>query len=355
MQTAWKGAISFGLVSIPVRIHKATESHGVSLHQVHAADGGRVRMRRYCERCGNEVPYAEIAKGYTDEDGRRAVLTDADLAQLPLPSKKIVDVLAFVDAAEIDPISFEQSYYMAAEGPAAAKPYVLLREALASSGSVAVTKIAIRTRESLALLRVHDDVLVLHTMYWPDEVRSAAGLAPPEKVTVRPQELKMAISLMETLSEDFDLSAVHDEYQEALDALVAVKLEGKEAVAPPEGALVAPDNVIDLMAALQASIEARGEKRAARAGSASGSAAEAAEEPPREKAESAGRRKAATARKATTNRTPAKKAAPRKAAARKTTAGKSGPGSGQGQGQGEAPKKAAKKAAGKQSSPRRVS
>jgi DNA end-binding protein Ku len=251
----WKGAIGFGLVSIPVKLYSATEEHGVSLHQVHAADGGRIRMRRSCEKCGKEVAYAEIAKGYDDGVGRTAVLTDADLAELPLPSKKLIDVLAFVDAGDIDPLALSRAYYVGAEA-AAAKPYVLLREALVKTGKAAVTKIALRTRESLALLRVHEDVLVLHTMLWPDEIRSASGLAPSEKVTVRPQELKMAESLMETLSEGFDLAAQHDEYQHALDELVAAKLEGEPIPEMAETA-AAPDNVVDLMAALQASIDAR--------------------------------------------------------------------------------------------------
>lgn len=255
MRSMWKGAIGFGLVSIPVKLYSATEEHGVSLHQVHAADGGRIRMRRSCEKCGKEVAYAEIAKGYDDGIGRTAVLTDADLAELPLPSKKLIDVLAFVDAGDIDPLALSRAYYVGAEA-AAAKPYVLLREALVKTGKAAVTKIALRTRESLALLRVHEDVLVLHTMLWPDEIRSASGLAPSEKVTVRPQELKMAESLMETLSEDFDLAAQHDEYQHALDELVAAKLEGEPIPEMAETA-AAPDNVVDLMAALQASIDAR--------------------------------------------------------------------------------------------------
>ena len=161
MRSMWKGAIGFGLVSIPVKLYSATEEHGVSLHQVHAADGGRIRMRRSCEKCGKEVAYAEIAKGYDDGVGRTAVLTDADLAELPLPSKKLIDVLAFVDAREIDPLALSRAYYVGAEA-AAAKPYVLLREALVKTGKAAVTKIALRTRESLALLRVHEDVLVLH-------------------------------------------------------------------------------------------------------------------------------------------------------------------------------------------------
>ncbi|MDX2709615.1 Ku protein [Streptomyces sp. PA03-6a] len=297
----WKGAIGFGLVSIPVKLYAATEEHGVSLHQVHAEDGGRIRMKRYCEKEGKEVPYAEIAKGYEDETGRTVVLTDEDLAALPLPSKKLIDVLAFVDADEIDPLSLSRAYYVGAE-TAAAKPYVLLREALSSSGKAAVTKIALRTRESLALLRVHQDVLVLHTMYWPDELRAAEGLAPPEKVTVRPQELKMAQSLMDTLSEDFDLESMHDEYQHALDELVAARLEGEPV---PEMAEVtaAPDNVVDLMAALQASIDARGGEKAGAKKTASGKA-------PAKKA-AAGK---APAKKAAAKKTTAKKATPRKKA-----------------------------------------
>ncbi|SNR83275.1 DNA end-binding protein Ku [Actinacidiphila glaucinigra] len=301
MRSMWKGAIGFGLVSIPVKLYAATEEHGVSLHQVHAEDGGRIRMKRFCEKEGKEVPYAEIAKGYEDEAGRTVVLTDEDLAALPLPSKKLIDVLAFVDADDIDPLSLSRAYYVGAE-TAAAKPYVLLREALSSSGKAAVTKIALRTRESLALLRVHEDVLVLHTMYWPDEVRAAEGLAPPEKVTVRPQELKMAQSLMDTLSEDFDLESMHDEYQHAMDELVAARLEGEPV---PEMAEVtaAPDNVVDLMAALQASIDARGGEKTGAKKTASGKA-------PAKKTAA----KKAPAKKTAAKKTAAKKAAPRKKA-----------------------------------------
>lgn len=262
MRSTWKGAITFGLVSIPVQLFPATEEHGVNLHQVHERDGGRIRLKRYCEKEGREVPYAEIAKAYESPDGRTAVLTDEDLQDLPLPSKKIIDVLAFVDASEVDPVLLAKPYYVQTASPAAAKPYVLLREALAGSGRAAVTKITLRTRESLALLRVRDDLLVLQTMLWPDEVRPASGLAPQGKVDVRPQELKMASSLMDTLSEDFDLQALHDDYQQALDSLVAAKLEGVE---PPSEEEVAaePGNVIDLMSALSASVKAAERSRAA--------------------------------------------------------------------------------------------
>lgn len=261
MRSTWKGAITFGLVSIPVQLFPATEEHGVSLHQVHAEDGGRIRLKRYCERENREVAYAEIAKAYESPDGRTAVLTDDDLSDLPLPSKKIIDVLAFVDESEVDPLLLAKPYYLQTATPAAAKPYVLLREALSGTGRAAVTKITLRTRESLALLRVRDDLLVLQTMLWPDEVRPATGLAPQGKVEVRPQELKMATSLMDTLSEDFDLGAMHDEYQHALDSLVTAKLEGAPPPTEGEAAEAAPDNVIDLMAALSASVEAVGRDR----------------------------------------------------------------------------------------------
>ncbi|MFJ9772517.1 Ku protein [Kitasatospora sp. NPDC101157] len=254
MQTTWKGTISFGLVSIPVHLYSATQEHDVPLHQVHAKDGGRVRMKRYCEREEKEVPYAEIAKGYESPDGRTVTLSDEDLADLPLPSKKIIDVLAFVDATEIDPLMFSKAYYVGVADKAAAKPYALLRDALVESGQIAVTKIALRTRESPAVLRVHDGTLVLQTCIWPDEVRPAAGIAPEENVTVRPQELKMARSLMDTLSEDFDLSQLHDDYQRALQQVITARLEGVE-VPHEEEAGAAPDNVIDLMEALRSSLK----------------------------------------------------------------------------------------------------
>ncbi|MBD0675895.1 Ku protein [Streptomyces sp. CBMA156] len=254
MQTTWKGTISFGLVSIPVHLYSATQEHDVPLHQVHAKDGGRVRMKRYCEREEKEVPYAEIAKGYESPDGRTVTLSDEDLADLPLPSKKIIDVLAFVDEGEIDPLMFSKAYYVGVADKAAAKPYALLRDALTESGQIAVTKIALRTRESPAVLRVHDNTLVLQTCIWPDEVRPVAGIAPEEDVTVRPQELKMARSLMDTLSEDFDLAQLHDDYQQALQQVITARLEGVE-IPHEEEPGEAPDNVIDLMEALRSSLK----------------------------------------------------------------------------------------------------
>ncbi|ARF81481.1 Ku protein [Kitasatospora aureofaciens] len=316
MQTTWKGTISFGLVSIPVHLYSATQEHDVPLHQVHAKDGGRVRMKRYCEREEKEVPYAEIAKGYESPDGRTVTLSDDDLADLPLPSKKIIDVLAFVDATEIDPLMFSKAYYVGVADKAAAKPYALLRDALVESGQIAVTKIALRTRESPAVLRVHDGTLVLQTCIWPDEVRPAAGIAPEENVTVRPQELKMARSLMDTLSEDFDLSQLHDDYQQALQQVITARLEGVE-VPHEEEAGEAPDNVIDLMEALRSSL------KQAKGGRAPGARPGEAEEPDEEKP-APGKR--AAAKRTTAPKTTAPKTADSKAAAAKTTAAKTGAG-----------------------------
>lgn len=337
MQTTWKGTISFGLVSIPVHLYSATQEHDVPLHQVHAKDGGRVRMKRYCEQEEKEVPYAEIAKGYESPDGRTVTLSDQDLADLPLPSKKIIDVLAFVDASEIDPLMFSKAYYVGVADKAAAKPYALLRDALTASGQIAVTKIALRTRESPAVLRVHDGTLVLQTCIWPDEVRPAAGIAPEEEVVVRPQELKMARSLMDTLSEDFDLAQLHDDYQQALQQVIEARLQGVE-VPHEEEAGEAPDNVIDLMEALRSSLkEAKGGRRrstGARPGPDADAEAEEAEGAAEDSEQQPAPRRRAPAKKTTAAKTAAKKTATarqsgaaktateKKSTARKTTTAK---------------------------------
>ncbi|MFG2693252.1 Ku protein [Kitasatospora sp. NPDC048407] len=327
-QVTWKGVITFGLVSVPVQLYAATEEHsGPALHQVHAKDGSRIRMKRFCEAEDKEVPYGEIAKGHESADGRQVVLDEEDLAELPLPSKKVVDVLAFVPAESIDPLMYSKAYYVATADKAPAKPYVLLRDALRASGQIAVTKVTMRTRESLAVLRVHEDTLVLQTCLWPDEVRSAQGMAPDEKVTVRPQELKMARSLMDTLSEDFDLSALHDEYQLALQELIDAKLAGVEAPHLEEQAGGGEAEVIDLMAVLRNSVKAaKGEHgRGAKGGRAAGSAADAEDAEAAQDAASGGgaakrtsaRRSGAAAKKST--KAPAKKAAAKKAAPRKAS------------------------------------
>ena len=316
MRTSWKGAISFGLVTVPVALAPAVEEHNISLHQVHVADGGRVRMKRWCELEDREVPYREIGKGYEADDEHTVVLTDEDLADLPVPTKKTIDVLAFVDEAQIDPVYFAKPYYIAPD-KAGAKPYALLRDAMRESGQVAVTKITLSTRESPAVLRVHDDVLMLHVMVWPDEVRSASVIAP-QAADVRPQELAMARSLIDTLSADFpDLAGqLHDDYQDALRDLVEAKLDGAPAPHQVPGR-PAGENVVDLMAVLERSVKAaktRGGAPEAQADSPASTrtrAKKAAQVPAAETDTSRGAAKKTTAAK----KAPAKKTAAAKKAA----------------------------------------
>ncbi|MFJ9073981.1 Ku protein [Streptomyces sp. NPDC102278] len=297
MRATWKGAISFGLVTIPVQLFTATEEHDIPLRQVHEKDGSRVRLRRVCEAEDAEIPYQEITKGYEAPDGSMIMLSEEDLADLPLPSKKLIDVLAFVDAETIDPLMFSKAYYVGTSDRAADKPYALLKQALTESGQIAVTKIAIRSRESLAVLRVHEDTLVLQTCLWPDEVRPATGVAPEGDVTIRPQELQMARSLMDMLSQDFDLSTLHDEYQKALQQVIEARLQGVE-LSHEEEAAPTGGKVIDLMAALESSVRAARESRGER-GAAEGTDAEVRTLPVRKTAKKAPAKKAAPARKAT--------------------------------------------------------
>src|SRR4051794_31473726 len=272
MRSIWKGSISFGLVSIPVKLYSATEERDVSFHQVHREDGGRIRYKRVCQTDGEEVPYSDIAKGYELPSGEVVVLTDEDFADLPLSTSRSIDVLEFVPLEQVDPIYFSRSYYLEPEG-AGAKPYVLLREALENSGRVALVKVALRQRESLATLRVRDGVFVLEMMLWPDEIREPAFGFLDDDIDVRPQELQMAASLIETMAGDFRPEQYTDNYREALQALIEAKVAGREVVAPAEPA-ADTGTVVDLMAALRASVEAaregRGEKAAPAAKKATG-------------------------------------------------------------------------------------
>ncbi|GAA4208409.1 Ku protein [Microbispora amethystogenes] len=258
MRSIWKGAISFGLVTIPIKLYSATEQKDVSFHQVHREDGGRIKYKRVCSVDGEEVPYADIAKGYELPTGEMVVLTDDDFADLPLTTSRRIDVLQFTPADQIDPIYFAKSYYLEPDGQGA-KPYVLLRDALERSGQVAVVKIALRQRESLAALRVRDGVFVLETMLWPDEIREADFGFLEEDVPVRPQELKMAESLIDTMVADFDPAEYTDAYREALQEVIEAKVAGREIVAPEAPAEQGP--AVDLMAALRASVEAAKRER----------------------------------------------------------------------------------------------
>src|SRR5690606_27444056 len=194
MRAIWKGAGSFGLVSIGVKLYSATEEKDIRFHQVHRKDGGRIKYKRVCSIDGEEVPYDDIAKGYDLGGGEMVILDDEDFADLPLSTSRSIDVHQFVPAEQVDPILYNKAYYLEPE-PVAAKPYVLLREALQESDRVAIVKVALRQREQLATLRVRDGVLVLNTMLWPDEVRTPDFGFLDEDISVRQQELAMASSL----------------------------------------------------------------------------------------------------------------------------------------------------------------
>ncbi|THA52470.1 Ku protein [Streptomyces sp. A1136] len=268
MRSIWNGAISFGLVSIPIKLVNATESHSISFRQVHVTDGGRVRYRKVCELDGEEVSAAEIGKGYEEADGSIIPITDEDLARLPIATAKTIEIVSFVPADEIDPLQMDAAYYLAANGATAAKPYTLLREALKRSRKVAIAKFALRGRERLGMLRVVDDVIAMHGLLWPDEIRRPEGVAPETSVTVRDAELDLADALMATLGE-VDIESLHDDYREALEEMIAAKAGG--AYEPAEAAAEPAGQVIDLMAALERSVQAAKASR----GEGGGAAAEA--------------------------------------------------------------------------------
>jgi DNA end-binding protein Ku len=329
MRSIWKGSISFGLVSIGVKLYTATEERDVSFHQVRRSDGSRIRYKRVAEADGEEVAYADIAKGYQLPSGDTVVLTDEDFADLPLPTARVVDVLQFVPIEQIDPIYFAKSYYLEPEKNAV-KPYLLLRDALDSSGQAGLVKVAIRNREQLATLRVRDGVIVMETMIWPDEVREPAFGFLDSDVDLRPQERQMAESLVTSMSGDFDPSEYTDDYRDALQEVIDAKVEGREIVETDEPQPNA-GNVVDLMSALKASVEAAKKGRAAAASTAT-SATTSARVPEKKTAKKAAKKaatkapvKKAAAKKAAT-KTPAKKSAaksaPAKKAATKTSAAK---------------------------------
>jgi len=258
-RSIWKGAISFGLVTIPVKLFSATEEKDISFRQVHPEDGGRIKYKRVCEKCGNEIPFAEIAKGYEMPDGRMVILEKEDFDSLPLATTKAVDVVQFVAEDEVDPTYFDKTYFLQAEGPGV-KPYVLLRDALTKSGQSAVVKVALRSREALALLRPKDGVLLMHTMLWPDELRDGSFAAPPADVKVSDAEVTMAQSFIDALAGDFTPEEYTDSYREALETLVQSKAEGIPLAEQPEAPQEA--EVVDLVAALRASVEAAKKRRA---------------------------------------------------------------------------------------------
>ncbi|MFF2306037.1 Ku protein [Streptomyces sp. NPDC058128] len=294
----WNGAISFGLVSVPITLEPATESHDVHFRQVHLEDGGRVRYQKRCEIDGQVLTEDEIGKAYEVTKDQLIPITEDDLSGMPLPTARAVEVVAFIDADSVDPVAFGAGdYYARAKGAVAAKPYTLLREALTRTDKVAVVKYALRGRERLGLLRPVGEALSIQGLHWDDEIRSPAELAPPE-TDVSESEIEGALTLMETMTvaslADLDVT---DHYTEALHEVIDAKAEHRTPK-PAEGEEKAAAPVVDLMAALEASVAKAKESR----GETGGGEATVHEMPAKPK-----------------KKTPAKKTTAKKTAAKKTT------------------------------------
>lgn len=255
MRSIWKGSVAFGLVNVPVKVYSATEERDIRFHQVHEADGGRIRYKRVCELDGKTVEFADIAKAYEAEDGRTVILTDDDFSQLPANSSREIEVSSFVPADQIDPLLFDKSYYLE-PASTSTKAYVLLCRTLEQTDRIAIVNFALRQKTRLAALRVRDDVLVIQTLLWPDEVRAAEFPSLDEDVTIKPAELKMAGMLVESFAGDFQPEDYTDEYRVELEQLIEAKLEGGEAFPAQEPKEEGEDaEVVDLLAALQRSVE----------------------------------------------------------------------------------------------------
>jgi DNA end-binding protein Ku len=329
MRAIWKGAVSFGLVNVPVRLFAATEENDIRFHQVHREDGGRIRYKRTCSVCGEEVGFDAIAKGYETSDGQLVILTDEDLNQLPVATSHEIDVVEFVPSNQVDPILFAKTYYLEPDAKAA-KPYALLREALIETERMAIVKVALRQKETLAVLRVRDKAILLQTMLWPDEVRKADFPVLDADVELRPQELKMAASLVESMAADFEPEQFSDSYREAVIELIDAKLERGESAQLP-GAEKQPEagktgEVVDLLTALQRSVDrARGVASPEPAEDSTESAAAKPEKKapatkpaPAKKAASKTAAHSTGSRSTAAKKAPAKKTAPAKKAASKS-------------------------------------
>ncbi|MEU9309665.1 Ku protein [Streptomyces sp. NPDC048256] len=296
-RTIWSGAISFGLVTVPIHVQSATENHSIQFHQYHLQDMGRIRTRKICELEDREVANAEIGKGYEYAKDQVVAISDEELRDLPLPTAKAIEIDAFVAADDIDPIRIGEGYYLSPDGQVAAKPYKLLREALARSSKVAIAKYAWSGRERLGMLRVRGDAIVLHAMHWPDEIRDPSELLP-EPVDVSEEEIKGALALMDSMSrDDLEGDDFKDTYTEAMEKIIEAKREEKPLPETPEPEK--PGRVLDLMAALEESVS--------KAKASRGEDADVHELPKPKK-------------KAASSKTAAKKQPAKKAAAKKTGA-----------------------------------
>jgi DNA end-binding protein Ku len=288
----WKGAISFGLVTIPVAVYPATEEKSLRFNQLHDEDMGRIRMKRVCSVDGEEVDFEHIVKGYEIEKDKYVVMTDDDFDAVPVESSRAIDIQQFVDLDEIDPILFKKSYYLVPD-ETGAKAYALLRQALSEENKVGIAKVSFRDKEHLSALRFKDDVFVLETMYWPDEVRAAEFDTVPADEKVRDNEVEMARSLIDSLSEPWNPDVFTDDYREALLEIVEKKVAGEPIEAPTEEA---PARVVDLMEALKASVAAAKDKTPSASGARRGGAKRSSAKKPAAKRATAAKKPAARKR-----------------------------------------------------------
>jgi DNA end-binding protein Ku len=311
MRSIWKGSVSFGLVNVPVKVYSATEDNDIKFHQVHAKDNGRIRYKRVCEVCGEVVEYRDIAKAFDSDDGQTVIITDDDIATMPVERGREIEVLEFVPAEQIDPMLYDKSYFLEPDSKSS-KSYVLLAQTLADTDRIAIVHFTLRNKTRLAALRVKDfskrEVMMIHTLLWPDEIRDPDFPVLDKEVEIKPAELKMAGQVVESMTDDFKPDQFHDTYREEMLELIAAKIDGGDAFqaeeAEPED-LDETDDVSDLLAKLEASVKGRKE-------SASSSDSEPAKKAPAKKAAA----KKAPAKKASP-RTPAKKAPAKKAATKK--------------------------------------
>jgi DNA end-binding protein Ku len=306
MRSIWKGSIAFGLVNVPVKVYSATEDHDIKFHQVHAKDNGRIRYKRVCEVCGEVVEFRDIARAYESDDGHMVVITDEDISTLPEERSREIEVLEFVPAGDLDPMMYDRSYFLEPDGKSS-KSYVLLAKTLMETDRVAIVHFALRNKTRLAALRVKDfskrDVMVIHTLLWPDEIRDPDFPVLDKEVEIKSSELKMAGQVVESMTDDFNPDRYHDDYQEQLHELVEAKLEGGEAFAAEEAEKPADldetEDVSDLLAKLEASVKARragggdGERPAKKAAAKKAPAKKAAKKAPAKAAKKSPAKKAA--------------------------------------------------------------
>lgn len=351
MRSIWKGEVSFGLVNVPVKVYAATEDHDLRARQVDKNDGVRIRYKRVRDDNGDEVEYGDIAKAYESDEGEMVILTKEDLASLPVEQNHEIEVTEFVPADQVDPVAFDNAYFLE---PASRsnRAYILMREALESTDRLAICTFTLRNRTRLCALRVYKDVLMLQTLLWPDEIRPAILEGLDKEATVRPQEVKMAASLIETMAADFEPEKYEDDYQNQLKELIEAKAAGGEAFTVEERESSdddGDDEVADLLAALRASVKDRGgdvddsdddkpdddngsgsptkaaAKKSTRSSTKKAPATKSAEKKSAAKKPAAKKAtaKKSTAKKSTASKSTAKKAPATKSTARKTPAKKS--------------------------------